>query len=72
MVKLKVFDLGGMGLKVRVQRYPENLTLSPLLLEREVALQAGRINPFLIKAIQEDEQSPGPVQYMSPMKTDNL
>ena len=56
MVKLKVFDLGGMGLKVRVQRYPENLTLSPLLLEREVALQAGRINPFLIKAIQEDEQ----------------
>lgn len=59
----KVFDLGGMGLKVRVQRYPENLTLSPLLLEREVALQAGRINPFLIKAIQED----GQIAWSSPI-----
>ncbi len=62
-LKQKVFDFGGMGLKVRVQRYPENLTLSPLLLEREVALQAGKMNPFLIKAIQED----GQIAWSSPI-----
>ena len=59
----KVFNFGGIGIKVRVQRYPENLTLSPLLLEREVALQAGRMNPFLVKAIQED----GHIAWSSPI-----
>jgi len=59
----KVFVFGELGLKVRVQRYPEQLDLAPLSLEFSGELQIGKVNPFLIKAVQED----GQIAWSSPI-----
>lgn len=62
-VDQKVFDFGGLDLMVKVQRYPVQMDLEPLSLEYEATLQAGKVNPFLIKAVQED----GQIAWSSPI-----
>lgn len=59
----KVFDFGELGLKVKIQRYPEELDLIPLAMELTVDIEPGVTNPFLIKVVQED----GHIAWSSPI-----
>lgn len=64
----KHFDFGELGLKVKIQRYPEELDLTPIEMELEVELQPGETNPLLIKAVQED----GHIAWSSPIYITSL
>ena len=57
------YDLGGLGLKVTIQRYPERIKETLLSLEYSVSPEPGRTVPYLIKATQED----GHMAWSSPI-----
>jgi hypothetical protein len=50
----KVFDLGGLGLEICVERYPERLIDLSAALDCEVHSPADRMTPYLVKAVQSD------------------
>jgi len=57
------YDLGGLGLKVTIQRYPERIEETILSLEYPVSPEPGQTVPYLIKATQED----GHMAWSSPI-----
>ena len=62
------FDFGGLGLKVTVQRYPEELEEETLSLEYTVESPQDKTTPYLLKVIQED----GHMAWSSPIWVDDL
>jgi len=48
------FDLGGMGMEVRIERYPEQLTEYRARLAYEVLPQPDALSPYWIKGVQSD------------------
>jgi hypothetical protein len=61
--KRQVFDLGGLGLGICVERYPECLVDLSATLDCEVQPPADRSTPYLIKAVQSD----GHMAWSSPI-----
>lgn len=59
----QVFDLGGLGLGICVERYPEHLVDLSLTLDCEVHPPADRSTPYLVKAVQSD----GHMAWSSPI-----
>jgi hypothetical protein len=59
----QVFDLGGLGLGVCVERYPERLIDLSATLDCEVQPPAARSTPYLVKAVQSD----GHMAWSSPI-----
>lgn len=57
------YKFGGLGLMVKIQRYPEQLQATSLDLVREIQLIPNSVNPLLVKAIQED----GHIAWSSPI-----
>jgi hypothetical protein len=58
-----VFDLGGLGMEVCVERYPEELKDLAATLEWEVEPPPGQRTPYLVKAVQSD----GHMAWSSPI-----
>ncbi len=50
-------SFGGLDLRVQIQRYPEHLEDTSLTLEKTIRPPAGKISPYLVKAVQEDGQA---------------
>jgi hypothetical protein len=59
----QVFDLGGLGLGICVERYPERLVDLSATLDCEVEPPADRSAPYLVKAVQSD----GHMAWSSPI-----
>jgi hypothetical protein len=57
------FELGGLGLRVCVERYPERLVDLSATLDCEVRPPADRTTPYLVKAVQSD----GHMAWSSPI-----
>jgi hypothetical protein len=57
------FDLGGLEMRICVERYPEQLEDLALSLRRQVQPAKGRLTPFLVKAVQSD----GHMAWSSPI-----
>jgi hypothetical protein len=60
----QVFDLGGLGLGISVERYPERLVDLSATLDCEVQPPADRSTPYLVKAVQSD----GHMAWSSPIR----
>ena len=56
-------ELGGLGLKVSVQRYPEHIRTTELLLDCAVTAEARKTFPLFVKTVQED----GHMAWSSPV-----
>jgi hypothetical protein len=48
------FDAGGLGMEVRVERYPEDLTEYRLELACQVEPEAEALSPYWVKGVQSD------------------
>ncbi len=59
----KIFDFGGLGLEVRVERYPETLTRTELTLKADIEPPRDSVTPYLVKAVQTD----GHMAWSSPI-----
>ncbi|HIJ56105.1 MAG TPA: DUF3604 domain-containing protein, partial [Deltaproteobacteria bacterium] len=58
-----IYEFGGLGLNVTIQRYPETTEETTLSLEYQAATGPGRAGPYFVKAIQED----GHMAWSSPI-----
>lgn len=63
VAKPKVFDFGGLNLQASFMRYPEILNQKELTLHHTIEAGADKIEPYYIKAIQED----GHMAWASPI-----
>ncbi len=57
------FDLGGLGMQVSFERYPEYLTDQVASLSAEIEPSTGQTTPYFVKVIQED----GHMAWSSPI-----
>lgn len=64
--RVKQFHLGGVGLELRVERYPMQVDDSSLSLQYEIEPIPDRLTPFFIKVVQED----GHMAWSSPIYLD--
>jgi hypothetical protein len=53
----KEFEFGGMGIRLCVERYPEQLTECAVHLSTAVDPPAGKTTPYFVKAVQADGHS---------------
>jgi hypothetical protein len=63
----KVFDLGGVDMRLVIERYPEETTTLALELEQAIAAPPDQLTPYFVKATQVD----GQMAWSSPIYVDN-